>query len=402
VLLGLAGQLLRRPGVLLLDEPTNNLDLAARGRLYEAVDGWGGVLVVVSHDRELLRRVDRIAELRGGEVRWYGGNVDDYEAAVAAEQETAERMVRVAEADLRRQRRELADVRTTLDHRRRYGQKMYDTKREPRAVMRQRKRQAQVSAGKLQNGQLARVEEARERLAEAEQSVRDDEVIRVDLPGTAVPAGRTVLQAFGVELHNGTAVDLEIRGPERIALVGRNGAGKTTLLRTLAGELAPREGEVLPAVPVRHLPQRLDLLDDELTVAQNAARFAPEADVNTIRARLARFLFRGGRADLPAGSLSGGERLRAALAALLLAEPAPQLLLLDEPTNNLDLAGVRQLARALESYRGALLIAAHDLTFLREVGVTRWLVIEDGVLRETGPSAEPGRGPAVRGGSGPR
>jgi ATPase subunit of ABC transporter with duplicated ATPase domains len=101
-----------------------------------------------------------------------------------------------------------------------------------------------------------------------------------------------------------------------------------------------------------------------------------------VRAQLARFLFTGARADRPAGSLSGGERFRAALAATLLAAPAPQLLMLDEPTNNLDVSSVRQLTGALASYRGALVVASHDLPFLEEIGVTRWLLMDEG-LRET-------------------
>ncbi|MYR60854.1 AAA family ATPase, partial [Streptomyces sp. SID625] len=131
------------------------------------------------------------------------------------------------------------------------------------------------------------------------------------------------------------------------------------------------------------LPQRLDVLDDRLSVAENVARFAPDATDNRVRARLARFLFRGARADQPAATLSGGERFRAALAALMLAEPAPQLLLLDEPTNNLDLASVRRLTTALESYEGALLVASHDLPFLESIGITRWLFLEEGRLTET-------------------
>ncbi|HEX8862273.1 MAG TPA: ATP-binding cassette domain-containing protein, partial [Actinomycetes bacterium] len=115
---------------------------------------------------------------------------------------------------------------------------------------------------------------------------------------------------------------------------------------------------------------------DSLSVVDNVARLAPGATGNQIRARLARFLFHGDRADQPAGTLSGGERFRATLAALLLAEPAPQLLLLDEPTNNLDLSSVRQLTTALASYRGAMMVAGHDVPFLREAGVTRWLRLE--------------------------
>ncbi|MGW1603370.1 ABC-F family ATP-binding cassette domain-containing protein [Streptomyces eurythermus] len=389
VLLRLAALLLRRPGILLLDEPTNNLDLYARRRLHQAVSAWPGVLVVVSHDRELLDRVDQIADLRAGEVAWYGGNFSAYEEALAVEQEAAERMVRVAEADVRKQKRELADAQVKLARRKRYGQKMYDSKREPKIVMGARRRAAQESAGKHRILHEERLAEARERLDEAVEAVRDDDEIRVELPYTAVPPGRQVLTLENLETACHTRVPgiLDLRGPERIALVGRNGAGKTTLLRTIAGQLAPSAGTVTAHVPLRFLPQRLDVLDDGLSVAENVARFAPDATNNRIRARLARFLFRGARADQEAGTLSGGERFRAALAALLLAEPAPQLLLLDEPTNNLDMASVRQLTQALESYEGALLVAAHDLPFLESVGITRWLLLEGGELTETTPEA---------------
>ncbi|MER5729101.1 ABC-F family ATP-binding cassette domain-containing protein [Streptomyces sp. NPDC002138] len=381
VLLRLAALLIARPDVLLLDEPTNNLDLRARRRLYAAVESWTGVLVLVSHDRELLDRVDQIAELREGEVRWYGGNFSAYEDALATEQEAAERLVRVAEADVQRQKRELSDAHVKLARRKRYGQKMNDTKREPKIVMGQRKRQAEVSAGKHRILHTEKLAQARERLDQAVEAVRDDDEIRIELPATLVPAGRTVLTLRGLRLaHTGAVAvpgEWEIRGPERIALVGRNGAGKTTLLRTVAGLIPPVSGEVLAHVPARFLPQRLDVLDDERSVVENVARFAPEATNNRIRARLAHFLFRGARADRTAGTLSGGERFRAALAALLLAEPAPQLLMLDEPTNNLDLASVRQLTDALDSYEGALIVAGHDVPFLESIGITRWLLLDD-------------------------
>ncbi|MFD9885757.1 ABC-F family ATP-binding cassette domain-containing protein [Streptomyces alboflavus] len=385
VLLRLAALLLRRPDILLLDEPTNNLDLHARRRLYAAVDAWSGVLVVVSHDRELLDRVDHIADLRDSEVTWYGGNFSAYEEALAVEQEAAERMVRVAESDLRKQKRELVDAQVKLARRKRYGQKMNDQKREPKIVMGARKRAAQVSAGKHRIMHEEKLSEAKERLDEAVEAVRDDDEIRVDLPYTAVPPGRTVLTLLDLTLRYGARVKggFDLRGPERIALVGRNGAGKTTLLRTISGELEPLGGQAQAHVPLRFLPQRLDVLDDELSVAENVARFAPDATNNRVRARLARFLFKGAKADQRAATLSGGERFRAALAALLLAEPAPQLLMLDEPTNNLDMASVRQLSTALESYEGALIVASHDLPFLESIGITRWLLL-DGELKEFG------------------
>ncbi|MFD3558397.1 ABC-F family ATP-binding cassette domain-containing protein [Streptomyces sp. NPDC058686] len=384
VLIRLAALLLCRPDVLLLDEPTNNLDLPARRRLYAAVEAWPGVMVVVSHDRELLERVEQIADLRAGGLVRYGGNLSAYEEALATEQEAAERMVRVADADLKKQKRELVDAQVTLARRRRYGQKMWDTKREPKTIMAQRKRQAQVSAGKYRQLHEGRLAEAKERLDEAVEAVRDDDEIRVDLPHTAVPPGRSVLTLRQLRMAYGACVEgeFELRGPERIALVGRNGSGKTTLLRTIAGGLEPVAGEAVAHVPLRFLPQRLDVLDEGLTVAENVARFAPGATNNRVRARLAHFLFKGARADQAAATLSGGERFRATLAALMLAEPAPQLLMLDEPTNNLDLASVRQLTSALESYEGTLLVASHDLPFLKSIGVTRTLLMEGGRLRD--------------------
>ncbi|MFF1649212.1 ABC-F family ATP-binding cassette domain-containing protein [Streptomyces sp. NPDC058240] len=385
VLLRLAALLLERPDVLLLDEPTNNLDMFARRRLYEAVDSWrSGVLVVVSHDRELLERVDRIAELRAGSVNWYGGGWSAYQEAVATEQEAAGRMLRAAEADVRRQKRELEETQVKLARRQRTGRKIEAEGSLPKILAGRRKRSAQESAGKLRGVHEARLGEARERREEAADAIRDDAEIRVSLPHTAVPAGRSVLNLHELRPRFGRLREgsLRVQGPERIALVGRNGAGKTTLLRTITGELAPLSGEARTFVPTRFLPQRLDVLDEELSVAANVARMAPGVTDNHIRAQLARFLFRGKRAEQPAGTLSGGERFRAALAATMLAAPAPQLLMMDEPTNNLDIASARQLTGALESYEGALLIASHDLPFLESVGITRWLLVAE-ELRET-------------------
>ena len=408
ILVALAALFLRRPDILLLDEPTNNLDLDARKRLYDAVASWTGVMVIVSHDRELLALMDQIADLSGGEIRVYGGNLDAYEELLAAEQAAAERAVSSAAADVRREQRDLVEAQVKQARRDRMGRKVAASGGLPRIVAYARKRAAQETAGRSRGLHAGRLEAARGRLDEAEQAVRDDAEIRVDLPGTAVPAGRTVLAVAGLDgtrWHPASPApgapptlptpdappvaalaELILRGPERIALTGPNGAGKTTLLRAIAG-LATRPGVTVRLGAVTgYLPQRLDILDDSLSVVDNVRAAAPAASVNEVRASLARFLFRGDRADRPASTLSGGERFRAVLAALLLAQPAPQLLLLDEPTNNLDMASARQLSQALEGYRGALLVASHDVPFLRSAGITRWLRLDrEAGLAEIGP-----------------
>jgi len=123
-------------------------------------------------------------------------------------------------------------------------------------------------------------------------------------------------------------------------------------------------------VPVGYLPQRLDVLDDAASVLDNVR--ASGVPPQQVRAGLARFLVSGDAVHRPTGTLSGGERFRVVLARLLLADPPPQLLLLDEPTNNLDLTSVDRLVEALAAYRGALVVASHDLDFLERIGVQRW------------------------------
>ena len=198
ILVALAALFLRRPEIMLLDEPTNNLDLDARKRLYDAVASWSGVMVIVSHDRELLGLVDQIADLSGGEIRMYGGNLAAYEEQLAVEQAAAERAVTAASATVRREHRDFVDAQVKQARRDRQGRKVAASGGLPRIVAYARKRAAQETAGRSRELHAERLQTARDRLQEAEQAVRDDAEIRVELPGTAVPAGRTVLTVTGL------------------------------------------------------------------------------------------------------------------------------------------------------------------------------------------------------------
>ncbi|MFD9936833.1 ABC-F family ATP-binding cassette domain-containing protein [Streptomyces massasporeus] len=392
VQLGLAAQLLKRPDVLLLDEPTNNLDLEARHRLHDVLSDFTGCLLLVSHDRVLLDRMDRIAELGSDDLRFYGGDFTAYEEAVRAEQEVAEKNVRNAEQELKREKREMQQARERAERRASNAARNLKSAGLPRIFAGTMKRGAQESAGRAGQMHSARVGEAKSRLDEAGRALREEQRLTLDLPGTQVPAGRNLFLGEAMQVRLGGrqvfaegGVDLTVRGPERIALTGPNGAGKTTLLRLITGELDLHSGEIKRnGGRVAYLSQRLDLLDLDRTVAENFAVFAPERAEAERMNLLARFLFRGDRAHLPTGVLSGGERLRATLACVLCAEPAPQLLLLDEPTNNLDLVSVGQLESALDSYRGAFMVISHDERFLAEIGVNRRLRLADGTLTETG------------------
>ncbi|MBN9635288.1 MAG: ABC-F family ATP-binding cassette domain-containing protein, partial [Actinobacteria bacterium] len=351
VTLGLAAQLLRRPDVLLLDEPTNNLDSAARQRLYDELDRYSGALLLISHDRALLDRMDRIAELRDGDIQFYGGNFTAYQDAVADAQRAAADEMRNAESQLKLQKRQMQQARERAARRAGTAARNIKDAGLPKIIAGQLKRNAQESAGRADEVHARRVDDAQARLDAAERAVRDDDVIALDLPNTEVPAGRTVLSATGLNIQRGgrmlfagngngagagSGIALDIRGPERIALTGRNGAGKSTLLRMINGDLQPDAGTLTRGGGrIAYLSQRLDLLDEQRSVLENLMAWAPTLSITRRRHLLAQFLFQDNRIDLPVSVLSGGERLRATLACVLYAEPAPHLLLLDEPTNNL-------------------------------------------------------------------
>lgn len=179
-------------------------------------------------------------------------------------------------------------------------------------------------------------------------------------------AGRTILRDVSFSIEPG----------EFVGVLGPNGAGKTTLLRLLTGELQPFAGEARIHVRYAVLDQAMRLLDPDRTVRENFLRLNRQADENSCRAALATFLFRADAALKPVKALSGGQVLRAGLAAVLGGANPPELLLLDEPTNHLDLESLQALEVGLAAYDGALIIISHDCTFLENVRTERWIRLE--------------------------
>ncbi|HEX2189540.1 MAG TPA: ATP-binding cassette domain-containing protein, partial [Longimicrobiaceae bacterium] len=380
----LAGLALGRPDFLLLDEPTNHLDAASREALYAFVEGWTGGLLCVSHDRALLRRMDRIVELSALGVRVYGGNYDAYRARRDADDAAAERELDSARAALRAAEREAREVRERQARRDAQGRRDRATANMPKILLNGRRAQAQATGARVRAVTEREVEERRARADAARRRVEERERPRFDLPSTGLPAGRTVLEMEDVTVRfPGTArpvldgVSLRIAGPERVALVGPNGSGKTTLLRVAMGRLAPDGGTVrrLPDGETACLDQDGAALEPARSVLESFRAFHPRMDSTAARYALARFLFSDEAALQAVGTLSGGQRLRASLACVLGGERPPSLLVLDEPTNHLDLDALEALESALLAYDGALLVVSHDAAFLEAVGVERRVVL---------------------------
>lgn len=382
VLVGLARLGWERPDIAIMDEPTNNLDRDARANLLEAISHWRGTLIVASHDRELLARVDRIAEVHGRALRTFDGPYETYREAIAAEQEAAERDVRDATATLRREKRERIEANEKRQRSMAAGRALGRSGSLPKILVNGRQNAAEKTTAASRALHAGREADAEAALHAAQDTVRKDRSIRIALPDTEIASSRMVL-----ELSRENDGPLLVRGPERISLAGGNGAGKSMLLAAIqAGSDAPARDAV--ARVTRRIPesdllrQDLAVADEDATVMDTVRSGAPDTDPAAVRAILAQFLFRGDAAERRVRELSGGERVRLALATALGRRPAPLLLMLDEPTNNLDLDAIEQLEAALQAYRGALIVVSHDAAFLDRIGITRRWRIEAGDLVE--------------------
>jgi ATPase subunit of ABC transporter with duplicated ATPase domains len=377
----LAALLIAEPDVILMDEPTNNLDAGGRAAVEAMLERWRGGALVVSHDRGLLRRMDRMVELTSLGAKVYGGNYDLYAARKADEEAAAARDLDRAEQTLAQTETKIQAAKERKAKADAAGKRSRARRDAPKLWLDAQAERAENTAGSL--GRLAERQraEAERDLADAEARVERVRRLAFELPPSGLPAGKLALAVDDVDFAwpDGTpvleSVSLRLVGPERLAVTGPNGAGKTTLIRLATGDLAPTRGQVRRGVPAVLLDQRAGLLHDDETLLENFRRLNPAADTNAAHAALARFVFRNVTALKPAGALSGGERLRAALACALMAAHPPQLIVLDEPTNHLDLDSIAAVEAALLAYDGALLVVSHDRDFLAAIGVERELAL---------------------------
>jgi ATPase subunit of ABC transporter with duplicated ATPase domains len=377
----LAGLVAREPDLLILDEPTNNLDAEARGYVAELLGRWRRGALVVSHDRALLRQMDRIVELSGLGAKVYGGGFDAYAERKALEEAAAERELASADRALVAVERQVQAARERQARRDAAGKRSRAKGDAPKMLLDFRAERAEQSAGR--GSRLA--ERQRETVAADHAAARARVEVRralaFDLPASGLPAGKTVLTFDNVAYAHPGGPDLirdlsfRIVGPERVAFTGPNGSGKTTLLRLAVGELTPSAGRVTLGVRPALLDQQTAILRGDETLLEAFRRLNPSLGQREAHAALARFLFRNTAAQKTVASLSGGERLRAALACVLLAAEPPQLLILDEPTNHLDLESIQAVESALCGYDGALLVVSHDRDFLDAIGFEREIVL---------------------------
>nr|WP_255608099.1 ABC-F family ATP-binding cassette domain-containing protein [Ancylobacter sp. Lp-2] len=389
----LAAAIFHQPDFLLLDEPSNDLDRAGRQAVIELLADWPSGAVLVSHDRDLLEHVDAIVELTSLGLTRYGGNWSAYRTRKDIE-------LAAAQHDLAHAERERADIGRKLqlaaerkDRRDAAGARKAARGDLPRLLAGRRKDSAEANRGSGARLADRQRTQAREAVNAAQARVEILQRLSIALASTGLPPGRQVLRLENVTAGYPAAepvirdLSFAMSGPERVGVVGPNGAGKTTLLRLVSGQLKPLAGSVFVLPDRAMLDQRVDLLDPTATILDNFRRLNPLADDNAARAALANFQFRAQSALQLAGTLSGGQSLRAGLACRLGGVKPPSLLILDEPTNHLDIDSIEAIESGLRAYDGALLVVSHDESFLRNIRIDRRLELAAPPHDVRGPTA---------------
>ncbi len=331
----LARILLMRPDAMLLDEPSNHLDLESLIWLEQFLKGYEGALLMTSHDREFMNRiVNKIVEIDGGSLTTYSGDYNFYEQQRAQGEKQQQAQFERQQAMLAKEVKFIERFKARASH------------------------AAQVQSRVKKLDKIERVEPPRRR-----------QTILFDFP-PAPRSGEDVANLKSVHVRYGSKIiyegfDFQVRRKERWCVMGVNGAGKSTLLKLVAGAAEPDDGAVALGASVRlgyFAQHAMDLLDGDRSVFQSLEDSFPQASQGSLRSLAGCFGFSGDDIEKKCRVLSGGEKARLVMAAMLF-DP-PNFLVLDEPTNHLDLLTKEMLIKALSQYEGAMLFVSHDRHFL--------------------------------------
>ena len=375
------------PNILLLDEPTNHLDRRHRKSLMRMLSGYQGTLIMVTHDREILRHhVDILWHIDQRKIHIFSGHYDDYmqerrtkRHAIEQELSRLERQKKALHDDLMKEQERAAKSNAK-------GKKSIENRKWPTVVSHAKASRANETTGKKKAAIHQMCEELQERLED------------LQLPEEIIPTFSLTAADIGqrciLSVAEGTVgypekeplikkIRLSLSSQERIAIEGDNGSGKTTMIKALCGDqqvVKTGQWDLPKLDEIGYLDQHYDNLDKEKTVFENIAELVPQWNEGNIRRHLNSFLFRKNEeVNAKVANLSGGEKARLSLAKI--AAKTPKLLILDEITNNLDIETCEHIFQVLKKYPGAMIIISHDHDFLKKMELDHYYEIKASQLQ---------------------
>lgn len=359
--------------VLLLDEPTNNLDSDAKQVFFNQLNAYPHGAVIVSHDRELLQQVDKIVELQNGKLKVYGGNYDFYLEQKQIESDNLYSKYINTQKSIARLNNSLNIAQNTRQHHEYKQQKEIASSRRSRLEQNALKGKSIETEAKKRSIIQKKLDEQISSQKSLSEQMRN-ETIKIPVPNKPFYSKELVQISDLCFAYNDKPIfqnfNISLYGGQRIHLIGKNGSGKSTLLKLIYGELKPQSGTIKTFGKIAHINQDLSNLDKNKNIIENIMTVSGclKHDAHMIAAN---FGFRGDASMQKVGTLSGGELLKATLAAILGGNNQPDLLILDEPTNNLEIKSISILEDALNQYRGAILLVSHDEMFVKNNNIDK-------------------------------
>lgn len=375
----LAKILLSNADFILMDEPTNNLDKSSRESLYQYIDSTKKCMIIVSHDRTLLNKMDQIIEITTKKIHVFGGNYDFYHEQKEIILQALQEEYIETKRSTKKAKLNIQINREKHEQRQSKGKKLRKSSSQSKLILNNMKSRSEKSKSKISIKERRLINQTQSKLLSIKEKIEYKENYHIIFDSTKIARNKIILDIeklnFKYPKQNNFLIknfNLKLIGPERIAFAGKNGSGKSTLIKLIEGKLTPLQGTIKIGIDrIIFLDQEMKFLDKELTLIDNFLKLNPSLQIFDAYHALAAFKFKNEDAEKKVASLSGGEKMRAGLAVSFISKKPPQLIILDEPTNHLDLDAIQAIEEVLNVYQGAILAVSHDEVFLKNIGIKR-------------------------------